>query len=104
MSTEAAVATGPDPPTPAQSAPAWEQQKWRDEYQLKTRELDLKQKEQQRSNWSNPVVVAILAAAVAGLSNAFVAMINGRLQRQIEQSKAAESLRIEESRRRPAGS
>jgi hypothetical protein len=98
MSTEAAVATGPDPPTPAQSALAWEQQKWRDEYQLKTRELDLKQKEQQRSNWSNPLVVAILAAAVAGLSNAFVAMINGRLQRQIEQSKAAESLRIEESR------
>jgi hypothetical protein len=98
MSSEAAVATGPDPPTPAQSALAWEQQKWRDEYQLKTRELDLKQKEQQRSNWSNPLVVAILAAAVAGLSNAFVAMINGRLQRQIEQSRAAESLRIEESR------
>ena len=90
---------------PAQSAFAWEQQKWRDAYQLKTRELDLrqreiylKQQEQQRSNWSNPLVVAILAAAVAGLSSAFVAMINGRLQRQIEQSKAAESLRIEESR------
>jgi len=98
MATEAAEATGPDPATPAQSALAWEQQKWRDEYQLKIRELDLKQKEQQRSNWSNPLVVAILAAAVAGLSNAFVAMINGRLQRQIEESKAAESLRIEESR------
>jgi len=98
MSTEAAVATGPGSATPAQSAIAWEQQKWRDEYQLKTRELDLKQKEQQRSNWSSPLVVAILAAAVAGLSNAFVATINGQLQRQIEQSKAAESLRIEESR------
>ena len=83
---------------PAQSALAWEQQKWRDAYQLKTREIDLKQQEQQRSNWSNPLVVVVLAAAVAGLSSAFVAMINGRLQRQIEQSKAAESVRIEESR------
>jgi hypothetical protein len=43
-------------------------------------------------------VVAILAAAVAGLGNAFVAMINGGLQRQIEQTKAADSLRMEESR------
>jgi hypothetical protein len=101
MSTEAA----PDPAAPAKSTLAWEQRKWRDEYQLKARELDLKQrefdfkqKEQQPSNWSNPLVVAILAAAIAGLSNALVAMINGRLQRQIEQSKAAESLRIEESR------
>jgi hypothetical protein len=105
MSTEAAVTTGPDPAASAQSSLAWEQQKWRDEYQLKTRELDLKQrefdlkeKEEQRSKWSNPLVVAILAAAVAGLSNALVAMINGRLQRELEQSKAAESLRIEESR------
>jgi hypothetical protein len=98
VSTEAEVATGPDPATPAQSALAWEQQKWRDEYQLKIRELDLKQKEQERSTWSNPLVLAILAAAIAGLSNAVIAMINGRLQRQIEQSKAADSLRIEESR------
>src|SRR5262245_22115301 len=98
MATEAAVASGSDPATPAQSALTWEQQKWRDEYQLKTQEPDLKQKEQQRSNWSNPLVVAILAAAVAGLSNALVATINGGLQRQIEESKAAESVRIEESR------
>src|SRR6266436_2486482 len=98
MSTEAEVATGPDPATPAQSALAWEQQKWRDEYQLKLRELDLKQKEQERSNWSNPLSLAILAAFVAGLFSAVVALINGWQQRQIEQSKAAESLRIEDSR------
>jgi len=98
MSTKAEVATSPDPASPVQSTLAWEQQKWRDEYQLKTRELDLKQKEQERSNWSNPLFLAILAAAVAGLGNAIVAIINGRLQRQIEQSKATESLRIEESR------
>ena len=104
ISTVAQVATSPDPTTPAQSALVWEQQKWRDEYQLRIRELDLKQKEQERSNWSNPLVVAILAAAIAGLGNAVVAMINGRLQRQIEESKAAESLRIEEVDRRPEGS
>jgi len=103
--TISAEAAGIDPATLGEAALTWEQQKWRDEYQLKrddyqlkSRELDLKQQEQQRSKWTNPLVVAILAAAVAGLGSAVVAMINGRLQRDIEQSKAAESLRIEESR------
>jgi hypothetical protein len=103
--TMSAATAETDPAMPGGSALTWEQQKWRDEYklkrdeyQLKSRELDLKQQEQQRSKWTNPLVVAILAAAVAGLGSAVVAMINGRLQRDIEQSKAAESLRIEESR------
>ena len=87
-----------------QSALAWEQQKWRDEYQLKIRELDLKQKEQERSTWSNPLVLAILAAAIAGLSNAVIAMINGRLQRQIEQTKAAALFGSKKVDRRPGGS
>ncbi len=87
-----------EPPVAVSDPLVWEQQKWRAEYELKRREVDLKEKEQQRSTWSSPLVVAILAAAVAGLGSAGVAVINGRLQREIEQNKAAESLRIEESR------
>jgi hypothetical protein len=98
MSTESAMTTGPDPSPPTETALAWEQQKWREEYQLRSRELDLKEKEQQRSTLSSPLVIAIIAATLAALGNAVVAGINGRLQRQIEQTRATETLRLEESR------
>jgi len=81
-----------------QSELSFEQQKWRDEYQLKKKELDLKEQVQNESRWSNPLVVAILAAALAGISNAIVAVINGKEQRQIEKDRADESLRVEENR------
>ena len=86
-------------PVPTTTEPSdWERQKWQAEYQLKVRELDLKQQEQRRATWSNPLVVAILAAAVAGFSSAGVAIINGHLQREMEKNKSIESFRIEESR------
>jgi hypothetical protein len=87
-----------EPPEPVPDPLVWEQEKWRAEYELKRREVELKDQAQQKSTWSSPLVVAILAAAVAGLSSAVVAVINGGLQRDIEQQKAEESLRIEESR------
>jgi hypothetical protein len=57
-----------------------EREKWKSEFELKQRELtlkaqeqnnrdievELKRKEQSHSKWSNPLVVAIFAAAIAG--------------------------------------
>jgi len=37
--------------------------------------------------WSSPLVVAVMAAAIAGMGNAAVALINGVQQRQIESEK-----------------
>jgi hypothetical protein len=48
----------------------------------KDAELELKRQEQASSKWWNPLVVAILAAALAALGNAIVTVINGRLQRE----------------------
>jgi hypothetical protein len=43
--------------------------------------------------WSNPLTVAIVAAALAGFSNAYIAYANNRAQVALETSKA-ESARI----------
>ena len=79
-----------------------EREKWERELLLKEREvgikeceLELKKQEQFASGWKNPLVVAIMAAAVAALGNAAVTMTNGKLQRQLEDQKS-EQLRIQE--------
>jgi hypothetical protein len=41
-------------------------------------------------------VVAVLAAALAGIGNALVTITNGKLQRDIEQEKASASQKLEE--------
>ena len=48
------------------------------------------------ARWSNPLVVAILAAALAGLGNAVVAAINGSSQLSIEKAKNQREAQIEE--------
>jgi hypothetical protein len=53
------------------------------EQKLKERELDEK-----GSRWTSPLVVAILAAAIAGGSNAIVAYMNDAAQRDAIKSKA----------------
>lgn len=82
------------------SDPAFEREKWvadidfrKRELALKERELDMKEREHQASTWRSPLIVAILAAAVAAAGNAIVASVNGKLQRELEGSKA-ESARI----------
>ena len=59
-----------------------EREKWNLEAELRRRdqqnrdaEIALKQSDQLRSRWTNPLVVAILAAALAGASNALTRMI-----------------------------
>ena len=95
MSDMASYSQGEGPPVPVSDPLTWEQEKWRAEYDLKRRELELREREQNRSTWSNPLVVAILAAAVAGLSSAVVTVINGKLQRDIEDSRSEASRILE---------
>lgn len=61
-------------------------------------ELELRRQEQLRTRWSSPLVVAILAAAVAGMSNAAVTMVNGLVQDKIEREKAEKTRNLEEAK------
>ena len=90
----------------------FEREKWRSELELRGRELaikereqrtkegelELKRKEQASSKWTNPLVLAILAAVVAALGNAVVAVVNGRLQRQLDADKRKAELALEENK------
>ncbi|MBS0642190.1 MAG: hypothetical protein JSS43_20170 [Proteobacteria bacterium] len=58
------------------------------EIALKERELEAKVEEIRRSRLTNPLVVAIFAAAIAGLSSAVVAFINGTEQRAQDERRA----------------
>src|SRR6516164_6131394 len=98
MSDMASSGQAEGPPGAVDDPLTWEQEKWRGEYDLKRRELEIKEREQNRSTWSNPLVVAILAAAVAGLSSAAVTVINGKLQRDIEDSRSEASRILEMSK------
>lgn len=62
---------------------------------LAQQELDLKAREHVASGWRNPVVVAILAATLAGVGNAIVAYTNGSLQRDLEITKAEHARMLE---------
>jgi hypothetical protein len=63
------------------------------ELSIKEEDLRLRKEELERSRWRSPLVVAILAAAVAALGNAAVALVNG-LQGQTLEDTRAESARI----------
>jgi endonuclease G, mitochondrial len=73
----------------------FEREKHRDELQLRLRELQLKEREAQRSTWHSPLFLAVIAALVGLFSNAVVAVLNGRLQRDLEQQKAEAARVIE---------
>lgn len=86
---------------------SFEREKWRSEVAFREREmalkekghdlalaeLQLKQAEQQASRWKSPLIVAIFAAAVAGLSNAFLSYMSSESQTRLETQKS-EQLRI----------
>jgi hypothetical protein len=101
------------------SGAAFEREKWRGEMRLREREVAvkeqeaaIKQAEQQTrakeiaftqaeaawSKWTNPLVVAIFAAAIAAGGNAVVAYINGAAQRQAEETKSRGEREIEASK------
>ena len=55
----------------------------------------LKREEVTRSKWNSPLVVAIMAAALAGIANAGVTGINDFLQRRTESQKAEDGRVLE---------
>lgn len=82
----------------------WEAEKIfrRREIEIKEREQDtkeaevaLKQQEHAASQWRNPLVVAIFAAAIAALGNAIVAFTSGAFQRQLEAQKSEQARILE---------
>jgi GH24 family phage-related lysozyme (muramidase) len=98
---------------PEQDAPladnTFEREKWAFDCRLREREISvkereqstkegdlaLKQSEQAGAHWKSPLVVAILAAAVAGTGNAIVAYLNGSAQVVLETQKSEQSRILE---------
>jgi hypothetical protein len=76
----------------------FEREKWRAEYDLHKREVEIKEREQARSRWSNPIVLAVLAAALAGLGNAAATWLNGIEQRKLESERAEQARSMEETK------
>ena len=73
------------------------------ELRLKESELELKRAELRASKWWNPLVVAIMAVALAAVGNIAVAYRNGEQQRaadlvRVEQQRMTDLARAEESR------
>jgi hypothetical protein len=62
---------------------------------LREGELALKRREQASAGWRSPLIVAIMAATIAGVANALVAIVNGRLQRQLEDGRAEQTRVLE---------
>jgi len=81
-----------------QTALQFEREKWLGEYELRKREIDIKEREQSRSRWSNPVVLAVLAAALAGLGNAAATWLNGIEQRNLESARSEQAKLMEETK------
>jgi hypothetical protein len=83
---------------PEQTPLEFEREKWLSEHELRKRELEIKEREQSRSRWSNPLVLAVLAAAIAALGNAVTIWMNGREQRALEATRAEQARALEESK------
>jgi hypothetical protein len=100
----AAIANDP-PPDTERSNPLdrerfeFEREKWHGEQSVRREELTLKREEANRSRWINPLVIAILAAAVAGLVNVGVTLISSHQQLKLEREKATltQSLNLQQS-------
>jgi hypothetical protein len=64
----------------------------------KAREFDAKLADQRWARWTNPLVLAVFAAALAALGNAWLAYVNGAAQREIERTRSDGQLLIENSK------
>jgi hypothetical protein len=61
-------------------------------------ELTLKELEHRAAAWRNPLTVAIFAAAVAAACNAVVALVNGSLQRDLDEKRQSSEIALERSK------
>jgi len=65
------------------------------DYEHREVELELRRKEQSGSGWRNPLVLAILAATIAACGNAVVTVVNGSLQRRLEDQRSEQARILE---------
>jgi spore germination cell wall hydrolase CwlJ-like protein len=90
-----------------------EQQRWQADLRLRERELDIKERaaaqdaaqkarefdaklsDQRWARWTNPLVLAIFAAALAAFGNTWLAYVNGAAQRELELTRSNEQIRLE---------
>jgi hypothetical protein len=90
-----------------------EQRRWQADLRLRERELDIKERaatqdaaqkarefdaklsDQRWARWTNPLVLAIFAAALAALGNAWLAYVNGAAQRELELTRSNEQIKLE---------
>ncbi len=79
-----------------------EREKWEIEKSFRQREMILREvqieiarRESMQSQWKNPLVLAILAASIAAAGNAVVAVVNGNLQRDLEELKSEQTRILE---------
>lgn len=82
-----------------------EDDRWHADFELKKMDLNLKRQEieiklrdQERSRWTNPLVVAILAGAIAGIFNAGVAYWNFQKNLQSTERSAFNAQLIEKNK------
>jgi hypothetical protein len=76
----------------------FEREKWRDDYELRKREVAVKEQEASRSRWSSPLVLAVSAAAIGAFGNLVLAWMNERAQLELEATKAEQANSLEESK------
>jgi hypothetical protein len=76
----------------------FEREKWLGDYELRKREVAIKERDESRSRWSSPLVLAVLAAATAALGNAAAIWLNGIEQRNLETTKTEQARILEESK------
>lgn len=90
-----------------------ELQRWQAELRLRERELDIKERaaaleaaqksrefdaklaDQRWARWTNPLVLAVFAAALAAGGNAWLAYVNGAAQRDLELTRSNEQIKLE---------
>jgi hypothetical protein len=51
-------------------------------------ELKIKQRESERSRWTNPILVAVIGAIIVGIGNGVVSVMNARSQRRVTELNA----------------
>jgi hypothetical protein len=76
---------------------AFEREKWQAEESWRRDELGLKRSELNRPQWFNPLVMAILAAAVAAVGNIVVTLVCSHEQSRLNSDQAAETRRLEQA-------
>ena len=90
-----------------------EQQRWQADIRLRERELDIKERaaaqdaaqkarefdaklaDQRWARLTNPLVLAVFAAALAALGNAWLANVNSAAQRELELTRSNEQIKLE---------